>query len=99
LKPATPIDAWATPLAAGGWSFDGAIPVNELKNRLGLDELPQEDKGRYNTLAGLLMLIAGRLPIEGEQIECADWTFTINKMNGHRVDLVSAFKRAKKSNN
>lgn len=99
LKPATPVDAWATPLAAGGWSFDGAIPINELKNRLGLDELPQEDKGRYNTLAGLLMLIAGRLPMEGEQIECADWTFTINKMNGHRVDLVSAFKRAKKSNN
>lgn len=98
LKSTTPIDAWATPLAGGRWSFDGAIPINELKSRLDIDELPQEDRGRYNTLAGLLMFIAGRLPLVNEQIECAGWIFTINAMEGHRIDVVSATRQFKKQN-
>ena len=28
------------------------MPVAELKARLDIDELPDEDKGRYNTVAG-----------------------------------------------
>ena len=31
------------------------MPVSELKARLDIKELPDEDKGRYNTLAGMLM--------------------------------------------
>jgi hypothetical protein len=36
--------------------------VPELKDRLDLKELPEEDRGRYNTLAGMIMLLLGRLP-------------------------------------
>ena len=39
------------------WLLDGLMPVSELKARLDIDELPQEDRGRYNTLAGLLMAV------------------------------------------
>ena len=46
----------------GSWLMDGLIPVPELKDRLELKELPEEDRGRYNTLAGMIMLLLGRLP-------------------------------------
>jgi CBS domain containing-hemolysin-like protein len=42
--------------------MDGLIPVPELKDRLELKDLPEEDRGRYNTLAGMIMLLLGRLP-------------------------------------
>ena len=55
-------DAWAVRRADGSWLMDGLIPVPELKDRLELRELPEEDRGRYNTLAGMVMLLLGRLP-------------------------------------
>ena len=55
-------DSWAVRRDDGSWLFDGLIPVPELKDRLDLKELPEEDRGRYNTLAGMIMLLLGRLP-------------------------------------
>jgi putative hemolysin len=55
-------DAWAVQRDDGSWLMDGLIPVPELKDRLELKELPEEDRGRYNTLAGMVMLLLGRLP-------------------------------------
>lgn len=31
----------------GSWLMDGLIPIPELKDRLGLRSVPEEDKGRY----------------------------------------------------
>ena len=58
----TDADSWAVQRADGSWLFDGLIPTPELKDRLDLKELPEEDRGRYNTLAGMIMLLLGRLP-------------------------------------
>ena len=55
LKPGAHMDAWATPQADGAWILDGMMPVSELKSRLDIDDLPLEDKGRYNTVAGLML--------------------------------------------
>jgi putative hemolysin len=66
------------------------MPVGELKARLDLDDLPQEDRGRYNTLAGLLMVVSGELPSVGETIECADWAFEVTALEGRRIDKVLA---------
>ena len=52
-------DAWAVQRDDGSWLIDGLIPVPELKDRLELKELPEEDRGRYNTLAGMIMLLLG----------------------------------------
>ncbi|WP_423456815.1 hemolysin family protein [Ottowia sp. VDI28] len=90
LKPDAHMEAWATPMANGSWILDGLMPVGELKARLDIKELPQEDKGRYNTLAGLLLSVAGHLPAVGEQIECADWLFEVNEMEGRRIEKVLA---------
>jgi putative hemolysin len=90
LQPGAQIDAWATQREDGSWLLDGLIPVGELKVRLGLDDLPDEDRGRYNTVAGLLMSVSGHLPAVGEQIACGDWLFEVMDLDGKRIDKVLA---------
>lgn len=90
LQPGAQIDAWATQRDDGSWLLDGLMPVSELKVRLGLDELPEEDRGRYNTMAGLLMSVSGHLPTTGERIECAGWRFEVMDLDGKRIDKVLA---------
>jgi putative hemolysin len=90
LQPGAQIDAWATPREDGSWLLDGLMPVNELKARLDIRQLPDEDKGRYNTVAGLLMSVSGRLPATGERIECVGWIFEVVDLDGKRIDKVLA---------
>jgi putative hemolysin len=90
LQPGAQIDAWATQREDGSWLLDGLMPVGELKVRLGLDELPDEDRGRYNTVAGLLMSVSGHLPTTGERIECEGWRFEVVDLDGKRIDKVLA---------
>ena len=91
LKPEAQVDAWAVQRADGSWLLDGAMPVAELKARLDIRYLPFEDKGRYNTLAGLLLAISGRLVQTGEQINCAGWCFEVVDLDGRRIDKVMAW--------
>ncbi len=87
---ATADDAWAVQRDDGSWLFDGLIPVPELKDRLGLKGLPDEDRGRYNTLAGMIMLLLGRLPDTADSVEWDHWRFEVVDLDGKRVDKVLA---------
>lgn len=90
LRPAGEEEAWATQREDGSWLLDGHMPVSELKARLEIRELPEEDRGRYNTLAGLLMAVSGHLPGPGERIDCGDWVFEVVDLDGRRIDKVLA---------
>ena len=90
LKPGAHMDAWATPQADGAWILDGMMPVSELKSRLDIDALPLEDKGRYNTVAGLMLAISGHMPNVGDQVEIDDWVFQVMEIEGRRIDRVLA---------
>jgi putative hemolysin len=79
---------WAVERGDGSWLLDGLIPVPELKDRLELKELPEEDRGRYNTLAGMIMLLLGRLPRTGDGVDWLGWRFEVVDMDGKRVDKV-----------
>ena len=68
--------------------MDGLIPVPELKDRLDVKELPEEDRGRYNTLAGMVMLLLGRLPETADHVEWQGWRFEVVDLDGKRVDKV-----------
>jgi len=81
-------DAWALKREDGSWLMDGLIPVPELKDRLDLRELPEEDRGRYNTLAGMIMLLLGRLPATADAVEWEGWRFEVVDLDGKRVDKV-----------
>jgi putative hemolysin len=81
-------DAWAVPRDDGSWLLDGLIPVPEMKDRLGLKALPEEDRGRYNTLAGMIMLLLGRLPNTTDRVDWDGWRFEVVDMDGKRIDKV-----------
>jgi len=85
---ATDEDAWAVKREDGSWLLDGLIPVTELKDRLELKELPEEDRGRYNTLAGMIMLLLGRLPRTADAVVWDGWRFEVVDLDGKRVDKV-----------
>jgi putative hemolysin len=81
-------DAWAVQRDDGSWLLDGLIPVPEMKDRLELKALPEEDRGRYNTLAGMIMLLLGRLPNTADRVEWEGWQFEVVDMDGKRIDKV-----------
>ena len=83
-------DSWAVQREDGSWLFDGLIPTPELKDRLGLKDLPEEDRGRYNTLAGMIMLLLGRLAVITDSVEWEGWRFEVVDLDGKRVDKVLA---------
>ena len=85
---ATDEDAWAVQRPEGGWLMDGLIPVPEFKDRLELKDLPEEDRGRYNTLAGMIMLLLGRLPRTADAVLWEGWRFEVVDLDGKRVDKV-----------
>ncbi|MDZ7920711.1 hemolysin family protein [Rhodoferax sp.] len=91
LQPDAQTDAWAVQQDDGSWMLDGLMPLSELKARLNIeDDLPDEERGRYNTLAGLLMAVSGDLPAEGANIVCAHWLFEVVALEGRRIDKVRA---------
>jgi putative hemolysin len=94
LQPVAQVDAWATPREDGSWLLDGLMPVSELKARLAIRELPHEERGRYNTVAGLLLSVSGHLPRVGECIETAGWRFEVVDLDGRRIDKVLATQPA-----
>ena len=81
-------DSWAIRRDDGTWLMDGLIPVPEFKDRLELKDLPEEDRGRYNTLAGMIMLLLGRLPNTTDSVDWEGWRFEVVDLDGKRVDKV-----------
>ena len=81
-------NAWAVQREDGSWLMDGLIPVPELKDRLDIKDLPEEDRGRYNTLAGMIMLLLGRLPDTTDRVDWDGWRFEVVDLDGKRVDKV-----------
>jgi putative hemolysin len=90
FKPRNQEDAWAVQREDGSWLLDGLIPVPELKDKLELRTVPEEDKGRYHTLSGLMMWLLGRLPQTGDVSIWEDWRLEVVDLDGKRVDKVLA---------
>lgn len=90
LQTGAQVDAWAIQREDGSWLIDGVMPVSELKARLDIKELPDEDRGRYNTVAGLLQSVSGRLLKTADWVECAGWRFEVMDLDGKRIDKVLA---------
>ena len=90
FQPRNPETSWAVQRDDGSWLLDGHIPVPELKDRLTLDEVPEEDRGRYHTLSGMMMLLTGRLPKVADSVEWEGWRFEIMDMDGKTIDKVLA---------
>ncbi len=72
----------------GSWLLDGMLPTDELKELLGLRQLPGEDEGGYQTVGGFMMAHFGRIPHEGDHFAWEQLRFEIMDMDERRVDKV-----------
>jgi putative hemolysin len=90
FKSRDPREDWAVQRADGSWLLDGLIPLPELKDRLGMKTAPEEEKGHYNTLSGMMMQLLGDVPSTGAVADWENWHYEIVDMDGNRVDKVLA---------
>ena len=71
----------------GSFLIDGGVSVERFKHALGIEEeLPEEDTGSYNTLAGFVMLQLGRVPQVADHCEWEGVRFEVVDMDRNRVD-------------
>ncbi len=90
FRPRDPEDVWAVQRQDGSWLLDGLIPIPELKDRLDLKAVPEEEKGRYHTLSGMMMWLIGKLPRTGDVAEWQGWRLEVVDLDGNRIDKVLA---------
>ncbi len=72
----------------GTYLLDGLLPVDELKEFLGVDELPGEERVGFQTAGGFVMSQVGSIPAAGQCFEFADYRFEVVDMDGRRVDKI-----------
>ncbi len=72
----------------GSWLFDGMIVIDQLKDTLGLAEMPGEERSAYQTLSGFVMSQLGRIPKTGAKFTYEGFEFEVVDMDGRRVDRV-----------
>ena len=80
----------------GSYLLDGMLSVEDLKDLLALDDLPDEVNSGYETLGGMLMAVIGRIPKAGETVNWSDWRFEVVDMDGYRVDKVLVSRKPTK---
>ncbi|MEX1124975.1 MAG: hemolysin family protein [Acidimicrobiia bacterium] len=68
----------------GGWDVDARLPVEDLAEAADVD-LPDEE---WDTVGGLVLGLAERVPAEGEHFDLGPLRFTVTKMQGRRVSKV-----------
>ncbi|WLS02895.1 hemolysin family protein [Shinella oryzae] len=76
-------DEYAVQRDDGSWLISGAMPIDEMADRLGLS-LPA--RRSYQTAAGLVIESLQKLPKTGEVTETQGWRFEVVDMDGRRVD-------------
>ena len=72
----------------GSFLADGSLPIDEVKQLLAVEALPDEETYRYDTLAGLVIALLGQIPTAGDTTHWNGWRFEVLDMDGLRVDKV-----------
>jgi CBS domain containing-hemolysin-like protein len=76
------------PSGNGRWTVDARLPVEDLAAELGV-ELPEEES---DTVGGLVLAVAERVPEEGESFRVGDCVFTVVRMQGRRIAELNVVK-------
>lgn len=77
-------------LSDNTYTIDGVTDIEEVEEQLGI-KLPQ---GEYDTVAGMIMSILGRIPEENEHptVTVAGCEFTVESINERRIERVKIIK-------
>lgn len=83
----TGVEPYATEREDGSWLLSGAMPVDEMADRIGL-VLPEQRA--YETVAGFVLSKLQHLPKTGEYVDANGWRFEVVDLDGRRIDKVLA---------
>jgi putative hemolysin len=72
----------------GSWLVDGLMPVDQFKEVFDLDDLPEEERIGYQTVAGFVLAQVGAIPAAGKHFQWNDLRVEVLDMDGLRVDKV-----------
>jgi putative hemolysin len=75
----------------GSWLIDAMVDLESVENALPGFKAGPERHSQYQTLAGYVVKMLGRVPKEGETFEAEGYVFEVLDMDRHRVDKVLAW--------
>jgi CBS domain containing-hemolysin-like protein len=78
---------------ADSWLIDGATPVEDVCNALGLDELPDQDS--YETIAGFMMTMLKKIPKRTDCVVYGGYQFEVVDIDHYRIDQLLVVKQDK----
>jgi CBS domain containing-hemolysin-like protein len=70
----------------GIWLLSGLLRPDEIQAAIGL-ELPA-GRADYETVAGLILQLLGRIPSSGDSVDVPGATLTVERMESRRIDWV-----------
>ena len=70
----------------GSYLIDGALGTEDLRELLGLGQLPREEDHDFRTAAGMVMAQFGRIPQTGESFRWRGFRFEVVDLDGPRID-------------
>jgi putative hemolysin len=72
----------------GSWLVGGKMHIEELKDLLEWNALPEGEEGAYDTVGGFVMDRLGDIPQEGNHFDWEGFRFEVIDMDGRRLDKV-----------
>jgi putative hemolysin len=72
----------------GSWLLDGLLDIDDIKELLGIETLPEEDRVGFQTSGGFMMTMLDSIPEVGQYFDVYNMRFEIVDMDGKRVDKV-----------
>ncbi len=82
------IDFEAVERDDGSWLVDGMLPVEEFQDKFNIKDMPEQERGIYETLGGFVMMQMEKVPRAGDVFEWLGYRFEVVDMDGLRVDKV-----------
>lgn len=72
----------------GTWLIGGDMEIEDLGAIFPAGSLPEQGKGPYRTIAGLVLFHLERIPVTGDHFESGGLRFEVVDMDGSRIDKV-----------
>jgi putative hemolysin len=70
----------------GTWLVDGGYSVERLDEAVGGDLLTDDLNADFTTVAGLILTVLNRIPVEGDKVRFGHYELEVIDMDGRRVD-------------
>jgi putative hemolysin len=72
----------------GSWLVDGSLPVDDFKEMVDPEGLPEEEESQYITLGGFVMTHLEKIHATGDHFEWGGYRFEVVDMDERKVDKI-----------